>query len=189
MEDTQVMPEDELQFSVEFGKLLEDEHIADPRVWADVEVYDEVPLYSRLSQLSFLKGLSIADQNRQLIRAAVRQLDVITKYFESHEDGRQLLRLVSIIGWWADAERGGGRCMDGTDEVIQPYLWIGNMRHERMREFKVYRPRSRCASFVSRAVNSTDYSVFESNLDEMTQWCPDRVYVGRTDQTPGEVVF
>lgn len=41
-------------YSRAFHKLLTDEGLADPQVFAQVDVYDELPLYSRLRQIEFL---------------------------------------------------------------------------------------------------------------------------------------
>jgi hypothetical protein len=144
-----------------------------------------VPLYSRLSQIQFLDDLSVVDQNRQLIRAMVRQLDRVRTHFLEHPraSSARFLTLVSIAGWWVDCEL-GGVCTDGTSEIIRPNLWIGNLDHEAMKNFRLYGPTSRCAAFVAEATHTTNCSVFESRLDESMMWCPRRVYIGYAADIP-----
>jgi Immunity protein 15 len=180
----------ELAYASAFEGLLVGQGLADPQVFAHVDVFDEAPLYSRLSQISFLGGLPIAEQNRQLIAAAVRYLAHVTEYFSSQtqEEHSQVLRLVSITGWWVDDDR-GGRCANGTTEAIRPNLWIGNLGHERMKEFRLYKPQSQCAAFVAGVVvGLARYGVFESRVDEAALWCPRRVYIGRIEHLPTAIL-
>lgn len=180
---------DDLPYASCFDALLDQEGLADPALFAEVEVYDEVPLYSRLSQLQFLAGLPIQEQNRQLVRTAVRHLDRIRENRLRHSSvvDKRVLRLISVTGWWVDAER-DGICTDGTSELILPNFWLGNLDDERMKDFKLYLPTSRPAIFVSEALSTSEYQVFESALTESTMWCPMRVYVGFPGDIPSEIV-
>jgi hypothetical protein len=143
----------EPRFAARFEAMLAAHGIADPQVWAEVETFDEVPIYSRFSELEFLDELSIAEKNRELILAAVRQLERIEEHFRAQgHDPDRYFRLVSITDWWVDGERGGGTCTDGTTELLTPHIWIGNAEDEDLENFKVYPRRSACASFVARVV-------------------------------------
>jgi hypothetical protein len=164
--------------------VLADEALADLRVFADVQVFEELPIYSRYKQIEFLDGLNIADQNRELILAGVRHLDRIDEYFRAQEDNLAgIVRMVSITDWWVDGERGGGTCTDGSTEILTPHIWLGNLGHERMSRFRVFPPRSRAALFVVGAVGP-GYDVFDSELNEINAWCPDRVYIARAGLVP-----
>lgn len=183
------MVESESRFRAEFASLLAEEGLVDPEVFAGIELFDEVPIYSRLSQLTFLDHLPIAERNRELIAATVRHLDRLIEHFRSQSgaDGR-ILRMVSVTGWWVHDDRGGIQCTDGASEVLRPNFWIGNLSDERMKNFRVFRPRTDCASFVATVVDPVRYEVFESELTEMLGCCPRRVYVGAAGQLPLEML-
>lgn len=175
-------------YSIHFDALLGEEGLTDPAVFAGVEVYDEVPLYSRLSQIEFLADLPVVERNKQLIRAAVRHLDRLRAHFLGNpETVHGVLRLVSVTGWWVDLEQ-GGLCTDGTSEIIRPNFWVGNLGNDRMKDFRLHLPTSRCASFVSAIVKHASHRVFESSLTESVMWCPRRVYVGFAEDIPSQVV-
>ncbi len=182
-----------IAFAADFNDLLMAEGIYDPATFSYTEVFDEVPIYSRLDQLDFLDGMSVAERNRLLVLAAVAHLDRITSYFASvvvsGEAPDPCIRLVSVTGWWIDHEGGGGECTDGTKEILRPHIWIGNVYAERMRTFKVRSGRSACAGFVESALDDARHAVYESPPDDDDErWCPTRVYVALRRQVPARLL-
>jgi hypothetical protein len=172
----------------EFDALLHEERTYDPEVFRDVTTFEEVPLYSRYHQVEFLNALPVVERNRELVRAAVRHLDLIHDYFSADGGREHILRLVSVTGWWVDDGAGGGRCDDGTSELLVPHFWFGNLNDVRMQNFTLGRPVSRCADFVSHTVDLTGKAVFESAGNDSTCDSPIRVYVGFRDDIPARLV-
>jgi hypothetical protein len=180
------------EFEREFDELLRHEGLRDPQVFAEVEAFDEVPFYSRYSQLAFLADLPVAEQNRQLIRASVRHLVRIVSFFHRTHEGRepgQVVRLISITGWWDD-ELEGGRCTDGTSQILTPNFWTADLRDARMKHFALYPPESDCAAFVSAALgDSAEFRVYESRIEASNNYCPRRVYVCLTNGPNGSALL
>ncbi|GAA0613485.1 hypothetical protein GCM10009534_55260 [Kribbella sandramycini] len=168
------------RYGPDFDRLLLANEVADPAVFAEVAGFDEVPIYSRRSELAFLGGLSVASKNRELILAAVRQLDRIHRYFEGSDGAAAVVRMVAVTGWSIDDEA-GWRCEDGTTELIRPNLWLADLAHPDMADFRVYSPRSRCAEFVSRVIGAGPHRVFESRPPDHLPDCPARVYIARSE--------
>jgi hypothetical protein len=174
-------------YEEQFQRLLADRGLADPEVFAEVEIYDSDPIFTRLSQLGFMQGLSVAQQNAQLIMAAVHHLDRIERHFASPDPNRRgIVRMVAITSWWADDDQ-GGHCTDGTAEIVRPEFWVGNLAHEKMRTFKIFRPRSDAARFVDRLM-SPAYEVYEEQLTGTNAWCPNWVYVAPTGKLPPSII-
>ncbi|GAA0923539.1 hypothetical protein GCM10009554_01740 [Kribbella koreensis] len=165
---------------------MEHEQVADPQVFSQVGDFDEVPIYSRYSQLGFLDGLSFAEKNRELILAAVRQMDRIHQHFGGPVPaGSTILRMVAVSSWAVEDEQSWQwRCGDGTTEFVAPYLWLCDLSHPNLANFRVHRPRSRQAAIVAEVVDSARYQVFEDRPPEYMPDCPVRVYVTRTEQLP-----
>ncbi|GAA0613512.1 hypothetical protein HPO96_26750 [Kribbella sandramycini] len=167
-------------FGADFERLFHENEVADPAVFAEVASFDEVPIYSRRSELAFLGNLSFAAKNRELILAAVRQLDRIHNYFEGSDESATIVRMVAVTGWSIDDEA-GWRCEDGTTELIRPNLWLADLAHPDMADFRVNSPRSRCAEFVSQVIGAGPYRVFESRPPDHLPDCPARVYIARSE--------
>lgn len=180
---------DDVSYAPRFDALLAEEGLLDPAVLSSVESFDEVPLYSRLTQIEFLASHPVAEQNRLLIQAALRHLDRVRAHVRKGPPARfrHLLTLVSVTGWWVDQE-GGGVCTDGTSEILCPHFWIGDLEHEKLRNFRLYQPTSRCAAFVQRATQRSSYRVLDSRIDERASWCPRRVYVGAAHDIPSRLL-
>lgn len=189
MEEAQGVTADDGTYAPNFDALLADEGLTDPAVLVPVDVFDEVPLYSRLTQIDFLANLPVVEQNRTLLRAALRHLDRVREHVRAHSQANTacVLRLVSVTGWWVDQEN-GGVCTDGTSEILVPNFWIGDLDHERMRGFRLYRPASRCATFVQQAAHGPRFGVFDSRIDETSMWCPRRVYIGIAEDIPSNLL-
>jgi hypothetical protein len=71
-----------------------------PEVFAAVDVFDEVPIYMRLTQLKLLDVLSVAELNRELSLAGLRQLGRINAYVRAQRREDEVIRLLSITDWW-----------------------------------------------------------------------------------------
>ena len=84
-------------YSAEFQELLAAEGLTDLRIFASAETFDEVPIYSRYTQLDFLGRVPVAARNRAMILAAVRHLDRIDDHFRANGGvGERILRMVSV---------------------------------------------------------------------------------------------
>ncbi len=167
-------------FEDEFRELLVAQQLYDPEVFDTVEVFDEVAIYSRYAQLDFLGHLSVAEQNRKLILAAVRQLDRIVERF-AKQVGMPIIRMVSVTDW----DSSDLYSQDGATDPITSHLWIGNFASDAMKDFRVHAPRSAAASFVADAVGGGAHEIFESDLkDSWPEDCPRRVYIARLGDIP-----
>ncbi|MDX6253105.1 MAG: hypothetical protein QOF10_6465 [Kribbellaceae bacterium] len=172
------------EFHSHFQGMLERQGLSDPAAFRQVDTFDEVPVFSRLSELDFMSSLPIVDQNRLMIVAATRHLIKICEYLDSlpkSEPG--LIVVVSMTSWWIDDDR-ASRCNDGTIENIVPRFWVGNLAHPDMKAVRFYSPRSSPAEFVIQTVGLNGFEVVESRIEEWMQGCPERVYVARTGDIP-----
>jgi Immunity protein 15 len=143
----------EQPFRAAFDKLLEDEGHTRLADYMTVSTFDEVPLFYRLSHISFLDGLEMSERNKLVIRAAVLHLAEIVNYARKYYAGREdsYLRMVSVIGWWVSDES-GLHLNDGTTEMLTPCFWIGNMASPEMQSFTMSRPVSAESEFVMDAL-------------------------------------
>jgi Immunity protein 15 len=158
-----VIGELEQPFRAAFDALLAAEGHTQLSDYLEVTTFDEVPLYSRFDQLSFLDGLDSAEQNRLLIRAAVLHLAKIVDYAGRAFEGRDdpCLRMVSITGWW-DSDADGWTSTDGTTRLLTPNFWIGNLRSAQMQSFTMDSASGKSAQFVADALDrDPDYVLFE----------------------------
>jgi len=182
---SQVISEQEVD--TKFQEWLEQEGIADPAVFGQVDTFDEVPSYSRLSQLEFISSLPIVEQNRMLISAALRHLARIHEHREASPERRaEVIVMVSVTNWWLYGDQ-IGECNDGTIENIVPRFWVGDLSHPDMKKFRVYQPQSRCAAFVTQIVGASGFEVFESKIEEWMDPCPARVYVALAGDVPESI--
>src|SRR5438128_6904528 len=65
------------QYESKFWKILEKEGLADLSQFHRFGFFDEVPFYSRLSQVSFLRGLSRDGADRVLLEFALKFLKAL----------------------------------------------------------------------------------------------------------------
>jgi hypothetical protein len=172
------------EFDSHFQRMLERQGISDPAVFGRADTFDEIPVYSRLSELEFMSSLPIIDQNRLMIVAATRHLVKICEYRDSSPRiDTDAIVVLSMTDWWIDDDQ-EPRCNDGTIEHIVPRFWIGNLAHPDMKEFRFYPPRSNSAEFIIRTVGLSDFDVVESRTEEWMEGCPERVYVARSGDIP-----
>ncbi|MEU0092189.1 Imm15 family immunity protein [Kribbella sp. NPDC006257] len=172
------------EFDLQFQRMLERQGLSDPTGFRQVETFDEVPVYSRLSELDFMSSLPIVDQNRLMILAAARHLITIGEDLDSlPESDPALIVLVSMTSWWIDDDR-APRCNDGTIESITPRFWVGDLAHPDMKALRFHPPRSNPAKFVIQTVGLERFEVVESTMEEWMQGCPERVYIARAGDIP-----
>ncbi|MGI4895213.1 MAG: hypothetical protein ACRYF3_08890 [Janthinobacterium lividum] len=171
-----------------FEKLLTDEKLTDMRQFGRIDVIDEPPLFSRLSRIDFLSGLPLAEQNRQLIRAAVWHYERTCSYLAKHPDqtSPDILNLVSVTDWWVDHPQGGGEPnTNGQVDLLRPHFWLADLSHPDLSAWHVRKPRTMCGAFVQEVLDhSTDYEVFEATVDEIWTSLPVRVYIALTGAMP-----
>ena len=82
------------QYESKFWKILEKEGLADLSQFHRFGFFDEVPFYSRLSQVSFLRGLSRDGADRVLLEFALKFLKALIWY-----ETPQWPFLASITAW------------------------------------------------------------------------------------------
>ncbi|GCE02190.1 Imm15 family immunity protein [Embleya hyalina] len=158
------------RFVPEFVDLIHCERLDDlDRFLGPVELFDELPLYSRFHQLAFLDSLSVGQKNRLLIRAAAAHLPRIVE----HGRGHDFFCMLSVLSW-DEWELGG---------LIEPAFWYtkpsnrpdpsdprGILDYLRFRP-----PTSRYGLFVADALDHDPRYVIrdDSGTDPLTR----RVYV------------
>ena len=156
------------QVSREFEELLADEGHDCLDLYVHSDTFDEVPLYSRLTQVDFLGELPFAARNEALVRAAVRQqLKIIdrARVLLSEAAFREHLYLVSVTGWSDEPdEEEGGRQPEMSSgfawdrHLLVPHFWVGNMGAEAMAKFAV-QPGATAASVAVSAALGDDPAV------------------------------
>ena len=120
-----------------------------------IDLFEEVPLYSRFSQVSFLDGLPPIERNRVLIRAAALYLCVIINYFRENFAGREFdfFCMLSILDW-DDFNEGG---------LVTPTFWYTNPSQGILEQIRLEPPSSIYSTFVAE---SLDYDpTFKINED------------------------
>lgn len=169
----------ERPYADKFRKVLDEEQIGDPAVFLDVDVFDEVPVYSRFHQLEFLSGLSFAEANSILIRLAVLHLERVVSYAAKHErrGGKTILRMVSVTGWLNESESGQMN-FDGLTGFVRPNIWLANLSNPKLSNFSVWPAESPAGLFVKVAMDDDDrYAVVEGPPDRFGAPSPARVYI------------
>jgi hypothetical protein len=162
-----------------FQNLLAERGISDPTTFADVEYFDEEPVYLYYNQLDFLSDLWYPDANRFLIRATALHLESIVSS-ASHsprEHGKTILRMVSVAGWQGDPSDGQTNA-DGSAGFLSPYIWCANLSDPRLNKFPVWPVSSRAGIFVRDAIGDDErFSVVEGPPNKFGAPVPDRVYI------------
>ena len=168
------------KFKTKLERLIEMEGLNDLEQFTEpVELFEEVPLYSRFSQLSFLEGLPSSEKNRILIRAGAQHLRVILEYL-TRRDCDSFCMLT--IRDWEDFPQGG---------LITPAFWYTNPSQGILDQMRLQPPSSTYSNFVAEALDH-DPSL---KIDEYLSFLPgephvERVYVQLVDEnlTPGRVL-
>jgi hypothetical protein len=159
--------------------ILDEQRIGDPAVFLDVDVFDEVPVYSRFHQLEFLSGLSFLEANAILTKLAALHLERVVSYAAKHErpGGKTILRMVSIIGW-LDKNDSGQMNFDGSADFVQPYIWLADFDNPKLSKFSVWPAVSPAGLFVKNVLDDDDrFAVVEGAPDKFGAPSPARVYI------------
>jgi hypothetical protein len=162
-----------------FRQLLAEERIGDPAVFMDVDVFDEVPVYSRFQELGFLSPLPYVEANEVLIKSTALYLDRIVSYAsrQAPVPGKTILRMVSVTGWQHEDE---SRRMnyDGSFDFLRPNIWLGNFANPKLNNLRFWPVGSPAGSFVKSAINDDHrFRVLEGRPDKFGGPSPDRVYI------------
>jgi Immunity protein 15 len=169
----------EQSYADRFQEILDEEQIGDPAVFLDVDVFDEVPVYSRFHQLDFLSGLSFAEANGNLIRLTALYLDRVVSYAANQErqDGKTILRMVSITGW-LNENYSGQMNLDGSADFVRPNIWLANLDSPKLSSFSVWPAASPAGLFVIAAMNNDDrFAVVQGAPERFGAPSPARVYI------------
>jgi hypothetical protein len=169
----------EQAYARKFSQLLDEEQIGDPAVFLDVDVFDEVPVYSRIYQLEFLSELSFTEANITLIRLAALYLERVVSYAAKHERpiGKTILRMVSITGWLNENDSGQTNS-DGSVDFIRPNIWLANFDNPKLSNFTVWPAVSPAGLFVKSALGDDErFAVAEGAPDKFGAPSPARVYI------------
>jgi hypothetical protein len=162
-----------------FHEILDEEQIGDPAVFVDVDVFDEVPVYSRFHQLEFLSKLGFAEANSILIKLAALYLEAIVSYAAKQErrSGKTILRMVSVTGWLQESNSGQMN-FDGSADFVRPNIWLGNFDNPKLANFSVWPVVSPAGLFVKAAMDNDDrFAVVEGAPDRFGAPSPARVYI------------
>ncbi|MBB5631201.1 Imm15 family immunity protein [Sphaerisporangium krabiense] len=159
------------RFKTELFRLIHDEGLDRFGELMEATLFEELPLYSRYSQLQFLDPLSMSEKNRVLIRAAVAHMVKVVEYSHNYYADRtyDYVCMVSVTGW-GDS--------DGRSEWLTPNLWIGNPRNDKLRSMRLYPAQGRQSEFVADALDGDAGLILNEGLSHfLGEPHVDRVYV------------
>jgi hypothetical protein len=162
-----------------FREMLDEEQIGDPAAFLDVDVFDEVPVYSRFQQLGFLSGLSFAEANSVLIRLTALYLDTVVSYSanQPRQKGKTILRMVSVTGW-LNEDDSGQMNFDGLSGFVRPNMWLANFDNPKLSHFSIWPAVSPAGLFVRMAMNDDGrFAVVEGPPERFGAPSPNRVYI------------
>lgn len=166
-------------YADKFQEVLYEEQLGDPALFLDVDVFDEVPVYSRIHQLDFLSGLSFAKANNILVRLTALYLGTIVSYAAKQEGqkGKTILRMVSVTGWLNENDSGEMN-FDGSMDFVRPNIWLANLDNPKLSDFSVWPAVSLAGLFVGAAMNDDDrFAVVEGPPERFGAPSPARVYI------------
>jgi Immunity protein 15 len=132
--------------------------------------FDELPLFTRYAEVSFLHELPVAERNRILIRAAVAHLGVILDYSRTFYEGRDhdYFCAVTVTGWEYVAE----------GDVVIPRFWYANPSHGVFDYVKLDPPDSEYSRFVADCLeHSPDYVINDDVVREYSETRIERVWI------------
>jgi hypothetical protein len=144
--------------------------------WPDIGSYhpslpfDEIPLYARDSDVAFFAGRPVREANEVLLRYSARFLAGLVDAVEraGSEPAGRYLRMISLLEW-SD---------DGSELLLVPRFWIGDMAHPAMSFFEMSAGTSPCARFVESALGTDgEFRVYENFSTRGDREVPARVYV------------
>ncbi|PWV98489.1 Imm15 family immunity protein [Mangrovibacter plantisponsor] len=98
------------KFDKKIQKLIKKEGLNDPDIFfADYETFEEIPLFSRSSDISFLSSLSFDDKNTILLQSAIELLTMQTNLVVNalgKDKADDFFSCVTITGWDSAEEMG-----------------------------------------------------------------------------------
>ncbi|MDQ3054258.1 MAG: Imm15 family immunity protein [Actinomycetota bacterium] len=156
------------RFKANFERLIKHQKLDNLEGFMEpIDLFEEVPLYSRFSQVSFLDGLLPIERNRVLIRAAAWYLCVITKYFREAYVGRDcdFFCMLSILDW-EDFNEG---------DLITPTFWYTNPSQGVLDQIRLESPDSAYSTFVAEALDRDPSFKINEDLTRL----PDEPHVER----------
>jgi hypothetical protein len=122
-----------------------------PREW------DEVPLVSRLSQLAFMRGLSVSEQTRILVKCAVTHLDEVLRFVATSPNPNTVV-MISIFDW--------EELVSSEPTPVVPNFWISTDPARDLANFRLQVGSTREArelrSWLANDGLDADFEVFES---------------------------
>lgn len=164
------------RYKTHFERLIKLEGLDDLSQFKDqVELFEEVPLYSRFSQLSFLKGLPSVEKNRILIRAGAWYVRVIIGSLRESCVGRDYDSFCMLsIRDWEDFPEGG---------LITPAFWCANPSQGVLEHIRLQPPNSAYSKFVAESLGRDP----SFKINECLDFLPgephvERVYVQLIDE-------
>lgn len=159
------------RFKADFERLIKLQKLDNLEGFMEpIDLFEEVPLYSRFSQVSFLDSLSSIERNRVLIRAAAWYLCVIIKYFREAYAGRDcdFFCMLSILDW-EDFNEGG---------LITPTFWYTNPSQGVLDQIRLEPPDSAYSIFVAEALDcDRSFKIKEDLTRLLDEPHVERVYV------------
>lgn len=134
--------------------------------------FDEIPLFGRDADVAFLGDRPTREKNRLLVRFAARFLAGVPG-----ESPPRYLRMISLTEWSDYRDDGSLVCSDGSELLLVPRFWIGDLTHPDMRSFEISAGASACARFVESALGPGDEFAVYENFGPRDVEIPARVYV------------
>ena len=123
------------------------------------DFFEELPLYSRYAQLSFLDGLPVAERNRLLVRAAVSYLPVVLDHARDYYAGRDRDYFCMVaVQSWEDFDEGG---------LVTPYLWFANPSRGVFDHLRFDPPQSSYSAFVAEALDHDPSFMLNEGLRDL----------------------
>jgi hypothetical protein len=159
------------RFADQFGRLFDRHDLTQYHRLMEYHGYfDELPLFARYAEVSFLDSLSIEERNRVLIRAAVAHLETILDYSRQYYANREYdyFCAVTITGWEYVDE----------GEVVVPHFWYANPSHGAFEYLALEPPTSQYSRFVADCLDhSPDYVLNDDVVRDYTETRVERVFV------------
>lgn len=147
------------RFDHSFRDLFQRRELDDYSVFSAREFCDEVPLYARFDEISFLHALSTKQANAVLLRAGLHYLDALVA--QAHPPAP----FVAALTIWDD----------GDADPIVPRIFVCNdiEKHELRRNLVLEAPRTPFARRLSKLIETVRPGKFDVWQDDET--CPDAV--------------
>lgn len=153
--------------------------------WSDIGPYpagpfDEIPLYSRDSDVAFFGDRPVREANEILLRYSARFLAEVVGAVEQagSEAAGRYLRMISLLEWSGCRDDGSAVRSDGSELLLVPRFWIGDLAHPAMSSFGMSAGTSTCARFVESALEDWgEFRIHENFSPRSDGEVPARVYV------------